>query len=121
MPSPPIDTPYRQSAASILAVCGPRSLLVLRVRLLALRSLLEPLLLRAGARGGGQRLAAEHRPRGLRFAHQAQAPGAAREQVADQLLEVVRRRLEGLLEGPVDLAVGLGDHRAKLAHRGLEV
>ncbi len=68
-----------------------------------------------------QRLAAEHRPRRLLVLDQPQAPGAAGEHVADQLLEVARGRREGLLEGLLDLAVGFADHRAQLAQRRLQV
>ena len=69
----------------------------------------------------GQRLAAEHRPRRLLFIDEPQASAAAREDVADELLEVACGRRERLLEGLLDLAVGLADHPAQLAQRRLQV
>ena len=73
-------------------------------------------------RGRGPRvLAAEHRARAGVIADQPQPAAAAREELVDDLLEVARGRLEGLLEGLADAPVGLGDQRAELAQRGLEV
>ena len=46
---------------------------------------------------------------------------AAREQVLDDLLEVLRRGREGLLEGLLDATVGVADQALELAQRGLEV
>ena len=68
-----------------------------------------------------QRLTAKHRARGLLFADQPQAPRAAGEHVAGQLFEVARGRLEGLLEGLLDLAIGVADDRAQLAQSRLQV
>ena len=65
--------------------------------------------------------AAEHRARAGVLAHEPQAAAAAREQVADDLLEVRGRRGEGLLEGLLDAAVGVADQALELAQRGLEV
>ena len=39
----------------------------------------------------------------------------------DQLLEVLLRRLEGVLEGGLDLAIGVGDQALQLRQGGLEV
>ncbi len=39
----------------------------------------------------------------------------------DHLLEVLRRRLEGLLEGALDLAVDVADQRLQLVHAALGV
>ncbi len=64
--------------------------------------------------------AAEHRLRRA-LGDQAEAPAATREEVLDQLLEVLARRLEGLLEIGRDLAIGLGDQTLELLHRRLEV
>ena len=66
-------------------------------------------------------LAAEHPAGRALFGHQPQPPGAAGEDIADELLEVASRRGEGLLEGGVYLAIGLADHAAQLPQRRLEV
>ena len=65
--------------------------------------------------------AAEHRARAGVLAHEPQAAAAAREEVADDLLEVRGRRGEGLLEGLLDAAVRVADQALELAQRGLEV
>ena len=77
---------------------------------------------RASAASGCRRLGApEHRLGPAPVVDQAQAPAAAREQVLDQLLEVALGGLERLLEGRVDLAVGLADQALELRERRLEV
>src|SRR5262249_29216439 len=53
--------------------------------------------------------------------HQPQLPRAAGEQLAGELREVAGRRLEGLVEGLPYLTVGVPDHGAQLAQRGLRV
>ena len=53
--------------------------------------------------------------------HEPQAPAAAREEVLDDLLEVPRGRLEGLLERLADAPVGLLDQPLELGERALEV
>ena len=53
--------------------------------------------------------AAEHRARAGVLAHEPQAAATAREEVADDLLEVLRRGGERLLEGLLDAAVGVPD------------
>src|SRR5207248_8532723 len=68
-----------------------------------------------------QRLAPEHRARRLLLAHQPQPSRAAGEQLPRELAEVLGCRLEGFLKAALDLAIGVGDHRPKLAHRVLEV
>src|SRR5262245_22312889 len=50
-----------------------------------------------------------------------QRAAPTREEVLDHLLEVVRGGLEGLLEGPFDLAVDVADQRLQLAHPALGV
>src|SRR6187549_1529508 len=83
---------------------------------------LGPLLLEVGLGGLGglgRRLL-----RGLARRSQAdpaQRPAAAGEEVLDHLLEVLGGRLEGLLEGPLDLAVDVADQRFQLAHAALDV
>src|SRR3954468_10039981 len=73
-----------------------------------------------GSLGPGVLLAAQHRP-GPGGVHQPQAPAATGEQVLDDLLEVARRGLEGLLEADPDLPVGLLDQALELGQRVLEV
>ena len=53
--------------------------------------------------------------------HEPQPAAAAREQVLHDLLEVLRGRLEGLLERLADAPVGLLDQALELRQRGLEV
>src|SRR6185503_18657108 len=65
--------------------------------------------------------AAEHRARSGVLADQAQPAAAAGEELLGDLFEVLRRRLERLLEGLADAAVGVADQALELAHRGLEV
>ena len=75
----------------------------------------------SGASPSGERLAADHRPRPHLRLDEPQPAAPAREQVLDDVLEVLRRRLEGLLERLADPAVGLLDQPLELRERGLEV
>ena len=65
--------------------------------------------------------AAEHRARAGVLADEPQRAAAAREEVADDLLEVLGRGLERLLERLLDAAVGVPDQAGELAQRGLQV
>ena len=56
-----------------------------------------------------------------RSATSRRRPLPAGEQLARELLEVARGRLEGLLERLADLTVGVGDQLLELAQRVLEV
>ena len=80
----------------------------------------------SGSGSGARRVvglgrAAENGARAGVLAHEAQVAAAAREEVADDLLEVLGRRGEGLLEGLLDPAVRVADQLLELAQRGLEV
>ena len=70
--------------------------------------------------GHGSLTAADHRLRRA-LGDEPKPTAAAREEVLDQLFEVLARRLECLLEVSGDLAVGLGDQALELLHRRLEV
>ena len=76
---------------------------------------------RRGVLGVGRLLAARCTGARALALHQPQAAAAAREQVLDDLLEVLRRRLEGLLEALADALVGLGDQALQLGERRLQV
>ena len=69
----------------------------------------------------GEGLASDHRPRPHLLLDEPQLAAAAREQVLDDVLEVLRRRLEGLLERLTDPAVGLLDQALELRQRRLQV
>ena len=81
--------------------------------------LLGDLGLGRGCSGG--LLAGDHRTRRLLGPHQPQPAAAAREQVLHDVLEVLGRRLEGLLEALADAPVGLLDQALELRERRLEV
>ena len=76
-----------------------------------------------GRRGSPRRprRAAEDGARAGVLAHEPQVAAAAREEVADDLLEVLRRGGEGLLEGLLDAAVRVADQLLELPQRGLQV
>ena len=95
-------------------VRSPAADVVVRLLRVLLRGLLAGLL-------RGRLLAAEHPPRRLLLLDQAQATGPAGEDLPDQLGEVGGGGGEGLLEGLLDLPVGLADQGPQLPHRGLEV
>ena len=65
--------------------------------------------------------ATEHGARAGVLAHEPQRAAAAREEVADDLLEVLGRGLERLLEGFLDAPVGVLDELGQLTQRGLHV
>ena len=73
--------------------------------------------------GAGSRVvgAAEDRARAGVLAHEPQVAATAREEMADDLLEVLRRGGEGLLEGLLDAAVRVADQLLELPERGLQV
>ena len=87
---------------------------------LVLRRLLVFVLFGLGRFGLGV-AAAEHRARAGVLADEPQRAAAAREEVADDLLEVLGGGLERLLEGLLDAAVGVPDQAGQLAQRGLQV
>src|SRR5918999_27357 len=66
-------------------------------------------------------LAGDHRARAVLGVDEPQAAATAREQVLDDVLEVLGSRLEGLLEALPDAAVGLLDEALELREGGLEV
>ena len=66
-------------------------------------------------------LAAHDRPRAHLLVDQPERAAAAREQVLDDVLEVPRGGVEGLLERLADAAVGLLDEALQLGERALEV
>ena len=69
----------------------------------------------------GKRLASHDGPRAHLLLDEPQLAAAAREQVLDDVLEVLRGGLEGLLERLADPAVGLLDEALELGERRLEV
>ena len=66
-------------------------------------------------------LAADHRARAHLLVNQPERAAAAREEVLDDVLEVPRGGVEGLLERLADAAVGLLDEALELGERALEV
>src|SRR5215207_1932436 len=84
---------------------------------LGLGRLLDPLVVGGSALLG----AAQHGAWAGVLAYQPQPPPAAREQLADDLLEVLRGRRERLLERVADPLVGVADQALELAQGGLEV
>ncbi len=80
-----------------------------------------PLHVRGLAVGIRRRLAAEHAARGLLLADEPQAPAPPGNTSPTSSSKLRAAACEGLLEGLLDLAVGVADHRAQLAQRGLEV
>src|SRR5262249_53596020 len=68
-----------------------------------------------------RRLPPEDRAGSALLADQSQTSRAAREGLADQLLEVPRRRLVGLLESPLNLTIRVPDQGPKLAQRCLQI
>ena len=77
--------------------------------------------LRLGRLAVGERLAAHDGPRAHLLLDEPQLAAPAREQVLDDVLEVLRGGLEGLLERLADPAVGLLDEALELGERRLEV
>src|SRR5262249_14341469 len=63
---------------------------------------------------------AEHGARAGVLAHEPQPPATAGEELLGELLEVLRRRRERLLERLADLAVGVADQAVQLAQRRFE-
>ena len=75
----------------------------------------------SGASPVGQRLAADHRPRAHSSWTSRSRPRPPGNRCCDDVLEVLRRGLEGLLERLADAAVGLLDQPLELRERALEV
>src|SRR5215207_1777872 len=86
---------------------------------LGLGRLLDPLVVGGSALVGAG--AAQHGAWAGVLAYQPQPPPASREQLADDLLEVLRGRRERLLERVADPLVGVADQALELAQGGLEV
>src|SRR5215207_4465222 len=86
---------------------------------LGLGRLLDPLVVGGRALVGAG--AAQHGAWAGVLAYQPQPPPASREQLADDLLEVLRGRRERLLERVADPLVGVADQALELAQGGLEV
>src|SRR5829696_5132252 len=86
---------------------------------LGLGRLLDPLVVGGSALVGAG--AAQHGAWAGVLAYQPQPPPAPREQLADDLLEVLRGRRERLLERVADPLVGVANQALELAQSGLEV